>query len=154
MTSHVDTILHFNKHNTTEFGLPVLDDIETNDMWWARREGVHLEPMLTTMPGERVTALVAVLDPEEPASSRREPDFCEDGLAFWLTPDAVVSVDVTRIHEVESILASAERLRHHADGLGWTRIHPSHYGIQVEWFDGSAHPAHTSWSLATQAIQA
>lgn len=104
------------------------------------------------------TAIVALLDPNAPAKVRpvpREADFYEDGRAFWLSPDAVVSIEAERTDEVLSILLSAPRTES-IEG-GWRRLHPSHYGIEVEsYFDfgmgGAAHDAHSAWELARKAV--
>lgn len=163
MTSHIDSTLHFNKHHVTEFGMPVLDDIDTNDIWWAQREGVWLELLDEPIPGH-IHALVADLDALAPArwvreddsftGSLREPDFYDEGKAYWLTPDAVVAVDVDRIGEVESILGLEPRIKPlGGDRIGWVRIHPSHYGIEVNAFDGTSHDAHSAWSHLSNAIK-
>lgn len=157
--SHIDPALKINQHNRTEFGLPVLPDMESTEDWWSQHEGARLDSPASIEPGS-IVLIAAAIDAAAPAwciekfsGSLREPDFFDDGHAFWLTPDAVVYVDATRIDQVQGILASAERLRHYSteNSTGWVRVHPSHYGIQVEWFDGSAHPAHMSWEYVTNA---
>jgi hypothetical protein len=158
MTSHFDSTMSVNKHNTTDFGQVVLMDRDTPDLWWNQRECIDDAPVVGT---GRIHALVVDLDAFAPArwvhesfpGSLREPDFYDDGKAFWLTPDAIVSIDVLRIDEIESILAVEERIEYRKDGLGWTRIHPSRYGIEVDWFNGESHDAGRAWWFLTQAIK-
>lgn len=118
------------------------------------------------------TAIVAVLTEDEPAnrllSTLRHPDFYEDGRAYWLTSDAVVHVDINEMHRVVPALAQDERyqadVKHFEhmslpNRMGWTRIHPSQYGIEVDsYFDHGrgleAHDAHGAWVLARKAVLA
>lgn len=112
-----------------------------------------------TASGTTTTAIMATLDHAAPAwtiekftGSLREPDFYDEGKAYWLTPEAVVSIDVLKVTEIEHILALEPRIRHHENG--WTRIHPSHYGVQVDALDGRSHDAHGAWAHITKAVKA
>lgn len=160
MTSHFDTTMSVNKHNTTEFGQIVLMDRDTVDLWWNQRECLDDAPVVG---GGRIHALIAGIDEFAPANwvheddsftgSLREPDFYDDGKAFWLTPEAVVSIDIDRIGMIETVLATAERIQWRDDRLGWTRIHPSHYGVDVDSLDDQPHSAHEAWAYITVAIK-
>jgi len=160
MTSHFDTTMSVNKHNTTEFGQIVLMDRDTADQWWHLRE---CSDDASAVGRGRIHALVAGIDEFAPANwvheddsftgSLREPDLYDEGKAFWLTPEAVVSIDIDRLDMIEVILATAERIHWHEDRLGWTRIHPSHYGVDVDSIEGIAHSAHEAWAYITTAIK-
>jgi hypothetical protein len=156
-TSHNDSTLHFNKHRRTESGMPLLvDDFETNEEWWSQHEGVRPSGPTSLEPGS--LRLAADLNAEAPAwciekfEEVREPDMFDEERAYWINDEGVVYVDIERINEVQDILANAERVKWSEDGLRFDRIHPSQYGIQVEWFNGAAHPAHESWMYASQAV--
>ena len=99
----------------------------------------------------------AALDLNEPAKivRLREPDMYDEGKAFWLTDQAVVSTDIERVEHVSEILRNAPRLK--TWDLGWVRLHPNHYGIEVDsYFDhgrgAEPVPAQVAWEVALDAV--
>lgn len=160
MTSHFDATMSVNKHNTTEFGQIVLQDRDDCGFWWNQIDQQGSEPDVLERGHGLATVIVADIDGAAPAwvvekfsGSLREPDFFDDDKAYWLTPDAVVSIDVNRVTEIEHVLALSERILWNAEGVGWKRIHPSHYGVEVTAFDGEPHDAHGSWGHITKAVK-
>ena len=161
-------VLSTRKYPTTESGLALLDDFTTSTDWWDQRDDLPTADLTEAdarlhLKVERLLGspvILADLDADMPASEElREPDMYDEGRAIWLTDMAVVSVDVTRVAEVKTILAAAERMREvrEPNKTGWVRIHPSHYGVEVDSFhehDGTlaTHPAHQAWTLLAAAV--
>lgn len=156
-TSHL-TLVPTTRLPRTEFGAPVLDDMDTPSDWWAMRADLDEQvPTAVQIGSLDYDALL----PDALLGDVREPDLCDDGRAYWLTSQAVVSIDVTRIHEIADIVGKAHRIRvtgTEQSGRGWVRIAPSHYGIEVLSFhehDGepSAHSAQDAWTHLENAVR-
>lgn len=149
-TSHM-TIVPTAHLPRTDFGMPVLQDHDTNESWWSMMN-----------PEERPEVIVrtgflnydaALLDMVLPEGVR-EPDMFDEGMAIWLHAEAIVSVQIEAVGSIASLL---ERPRIQTETSGWSRIHPSQYGINVDSFheyddEVAPHAAHTAWTYATEAF--
>lgn len=140
-----------------DFGQTVLQDVDTNNAWWAMHpEADTHEAQLVRVGSVDYDATLA----DAMLGEAREPDMCDDGRAYWLTDTAVVSIDVERIAEITGVL-TMPRIRIVDDmlGAGWARIAPSHYGVEVLSFhehngEPSEHDAHTAWEHVAKAVRA
>lgn len=81
-----------------------------------------------TRMGTPVTSIVAVLDDDEPAmlrvSTTAEPDFYDDGFAWWIGADATIGCATDMQHKAAEV---AER----GGWLARTGSYPSAYGFVV-----------------------
>jgi hypothetical protein len=154
-----------------DFGMPLLGDAPTNEDWWSQRDDApdtRLEPIKVCAGTLNFDA--TLLDLKMPKGIR-EPDLYDDGKAVWLTADAVVSMDMDQVQILPLAIAQDERAGYDrlrvetliAEGMtgivGWTRIHPSQYGIEVDSFhehhgEVASHAAHEAWDLLAKAVSA
>lgn len=100
----------------TEFGAPILSDYGQDDL--SRYRDDVAVATLEPVRGTRVGTLVAIeFDLDAPAKKRRtapgdtlrEPDFIEDGQAYWIGEDGVVGVDLALLHRFADHLADSDR---------------------------------------------
>lgn len=151
--------IHVDRLPRTEFGMPRMDDMTTIDEWWNLRDDHALDECLNT------SVVLADLTGSLPACNEtvnvegiREPDMYDEGMAIWLTGHAVVYADISLVERLPEVLA-APKTRWNDDGLGWARIHPSSYGVDVDSFyihngEPAPHSAQDAWRLLAEAVSA
>jgi hypothetical protein len=105
---------HADRLPRNEYGQPILADCGADDLWPYLTEKETLMPTIPgTIPGTRrarqTGEQVAVfLDTAAPARryAGREPDFYDEGRAWWIGPEAVVSVPADRVPRFAEYVAS------------------------------------------------
>lgn len=101
---------------TTQFGQTLIaSDYGADDLWRYRDDlpvdtGLALARTDNTRPEEANMQMIALLDEEAPAKvtryQTREPDFFEDGRAYWIGADGVVSVRIEDLRAFRIYVAS------------------------------------------------
>lgn len=145
--SHL-TLVPTSRLPRNEMGQTILDDRDTNESWWSMRDDQE-QDVRVVLAGIDTSGPARTLELDGPDQSVREPDLYDDGRAYWFLTDGVVSVEAGSEARVSEV-AKAERLAWtsgEARGVGWTRIHPSHYGVDVTSYHDGDHAAHVAWSL-------
>lgn len=100
----------------TEFGAPILSDYGQDDLSRYRDDVAvaTLEPVHATRVGT-VVAIEFDLDAPAkqfraaPGATLREPDFIEDGRAYWIGADGVVDANLALLERFERHLAEHDR---------------------------------------------
>lgn len=106
----------------------------------------------TTRKASTTTAVIlAVTEPTIPAGIRI-PDMLDEGMAFWMGANGVVSLPMERVADVAEILAATRFVDWSAErASGWIRLAPSHYGVEVDCY-GSDPSAQVAWDVLTEAV--
>jgi hypothetical protein len=146
--SHL-TLVPTSRLPRTDMGQTILDDRDTNESWWSMRDDQD-QGATVVLAGIDTYAPASTIVVEAPFQGVREPDLYDEGRAHWFLADGVVSVEAGNVERVVEV-AKAERMAWvqptDKQGLGFSRVHPSYYGVDVTSYHDGDHSAHTAWGL-------